>query len=181
MNIVNMEKMKKPSEAELLRVDAFVWESLTADAAGAPHPERKGRVEEAEFLAELDRFAWHEQAVTALGFSPTISVTDLKSDRTLFFSPALGDDDSLAFFVGSIAPACRNILGFKRPYRRVEIYEASDATIFRSLVSALFQRDEGALAARLATLEFYTQTAEDGGWKRYLNDKREYVKLINQR
>ena len=176
-----MMKMKKPYEEEQPRVDAFVWESLTADAAGAPRLERKGRADEAGFLAELDRFAWREQAEAALGFSPTISVTDLMSDRTLFFSPALGDGDSLAFFVGSIVPACRNILGFKRPYRRVEIYEAADTTTFRSLVSALFRRDPGALAARLATLEFYTQTAEDGGWKRYLNDKREYVKLINQR
>ena len=96
-------------------VDVFIWDQLRADE----DPERvepAGTCGADEFLAEMERFPWHEQAREALKFrknSPTLSVTDLKTDRSLFISSAVDNKEHQRLILMKFFQSC-DIAGEKQ-------------------------------------------------------------------
>ena len=86
-------------------VDAFVWDRLCAHE-DPDCVEPVGTCDADGFLTEMERFPWHEQAREALKLrknSPTLSVSDLKSDCSLFISSAVDDNDRLGFFLSDMS------------------------------------------------------------------------------
>lgn len=73
-------------------IDAFCWDVQTAGMA-QEESDIKGETDLDGFLAEIERFPWYDQAVLAERnptLSPTVSVTDLKTDRSVFISVGVG-------------------------------------------------------------------------------------------
>lgn len=154
-------------------VDAFVWEQLRAHE----DPERVepvGRCDADGFLAEMERFPWHRQAREALRLrknSPTLSVSDLKSDCALFISSAVDGDDRLGYFVGYICPGAE---GTRAP-RHVSMYEVDRMEAIREMVRLFFRRDEAALKSLLGEYPRYMEARDETGWKKYLKMKQKFI------
>ena len=67
-------------------IDAFCWDVQTAGMA-QEESDIKGETDLDGFLSEIERFPWYDQAVLAERnptLSPTVSVIDLKTDRSVF-------------------------------------------------------------------------------------------------
>ena len=154
-------------------VDVFVWDQLRAHE----DPERVepvGTCEVDEFLAEMARFPWHEQAREALKIkknSPTLSVTDLKTDRSLFISSAVDDSDRLGYFVGYVYPGEEGM----RARRYVSLYEVEQMEAIREMVLLFFRRDEVALKRLLGEQPKYMDARDHVGWEKYLKIKQKFM------
>ena len=154
-------------------VDAFIWDQLRAHE-DPDRVEPVGTCDADEFLAAMERFPWHEQAREALKFrknSPTLSVTDLKTDRSLFISSAVDDKDRLGYFVGYVYPA---EAGMRAP-RRVSIYEVERMDAIREMVVVFFRRDEVALKRLLGEHPKYMEARDHAGWEKYLKTKQKFI------
>lgn len=154
-------------------VDAFIWDQLRAHE-DPDRVEPVGTCDADEFLAGMERFPWHEQAREALKFrknSPTLSVTDLKTDRSLFISAAVDDNDRLGYFVGYVYPA---EAGMRAP-RRVSIYEVERMDAIREMVVVFFCRDEVALKRLLGEHPKYMDARDHAGWEKYLKTKQKFI------
>ena len=122
----------------------------------------------------MERFPWHEQAREALRFrknSPTLSVTDLKTDRSFFISSAVDDNDRLGYFVGYIYPGEQGT----RARRYVSMYEVEQMEAIRETVVLFFRRDEAALKRLLGKHPKYMDTRDNAGWKKYLKMKQKFM------
>ena len=100
-------------------IDAFCWDVQTAGMA-QEESDIKGETDLDGFLAEIERFPWYDQAVLAERnptLSPTVSVTDLKTDRSVFIS--VGVAIVKAFF-GRDDQELRRRLAPLSPYLRVK-------------------------------------------------------------
>ena len=87
-------------------IDAFCWDVQTAGMA-QEESDIKGETDLDGFLAEIERFPWYDQAVLAERnptLSPTVSVTDLKTDRSVFISVGLAGSRKVSYWVGYIYP-----------------------------------------------------------------------------
>ena len=87
-------------------IDAFCWDVQTAGMA-QEESDIKGETDLDGFLAEIERFPWYDQAVLAERnptLSPTVSVTDLKTDRSVFISVGLAGSRKVGCGVGYIYP-----------------------------------------------------------------------------
>lgn len=154
-------------------VDVFVWDRLLAhEDPDNVEPARKCDLD--GFLAEMERFPWHEQAREALRFgknSPTLSVTDLKTDRSFFISSAVDENDELGYFIGYIYPGEQ---GTRAP-RRVNIYEVDRMETIREMVALFFRRDEDALQRLLRQQPKYMDAPDHVGWEKYLKLKQRFM------
>ena len=106
-------------------IDAFCWDVQTAGMA-QEESDIKGETDLDGFLSEIERFPWYDQAVLAERnptLSPTVSVTDLKTDRSVFISVGLAGSQKVSYWVGYIYPVQKRFLGIDRLFRRVEMYE----------------------------------------------------------
>ena len=122
----------------------------------------------------MERFPWHEQAREALKLrknSPTLSVSDLKSDCSLFISSAVDDNDRLGYFVGYVYPGEQ---GMRAP-RHVSIYEVGQMEAIREMVILFFRRDGAALERLVGEYPLYLETRDDTGWKKYLKMKQKFI------
>lgn len=154
-------------------VDAFVWDRLCAHE-DPDCVEPVGTCDADGFLAEMERFPWHEQAREALKLrknSPTLSVSDLKSDCSLFISSAVDDNDRLGYFVGYVYLGEQ---GMRAP-RHVNIYEVGQMEAIREMVILFFRRDEAALKRLVGEYLLYLETRDDTGWKKYLKMKQKFI------
>ena len=154
-------------------VDAFVWDKLCAHA-DPDHVEPVGKCDLDDFLVEMERFPWHEQAREALRFrknSPTLSVTDLKTDCSFFISSAVDDNDRLGYFVGYIYPGEQGT----RARRYVSVYEVEQMEAIRETVVLFFRRDEAALKRLLGKQPKYMDTRDNAGWEKYLKMKQKFM------
>lgn len=160
-------------------IDKFVWEVLLADQ-DASQVEKKGRTTPEEFLAEMERFPWYDQGVLAKEIdkvSPTLSVTDYKTDQSFFISSSVGNNDnSLGYFIGYIYPKEQHFLGCTRRFRALDMYYLEDMNVIREMVRLFFDRNEVELHEILSRYPFYVQTKEDQSWRKYLNEKQKYSK-----
>ena len=85
-------------------IDAFCWDVQTAGMA-QEESDIKGETDLDGFLSEIERFPWYDQAVLAERnptLSPTVSVTDLKTDRSVFISVGLAGSRKVSYWVGYI-------------------------------------------------------------------------------
>lgn len=154
-------------------VDVFVWDQLRAHE-DPEQVEPVGKCDVDGFLAEMERFPWHEQAREALKFrknSPTLSVTDLKTDRSFFISSAVDDKDRLGYFIGYIHPGEEGT----RARRYVSIYEVEQMEAIREMVVLFFRRDEDALKRLLAEQSKYMDTRDNTSWEKYLKMKQKFI------
>ena len=154
-------------------VDVFVWDQLLAHE-DPDHVEPVGKCDVDGFLAEMERFPWHEQARQALKFrknSPTLSVTDLKTDRSFFISSAVDDHDRLGYFIGYIYPGEQGT----RARRYVSIYEVGQMEAIRKMVVLFFRRDEAALKRLLREHPQYMETRDNTDWDKYLKMKQKFI------
>lgn len=154
-------------------VNVFVWDQLRAHE-DPDHVEPVGTCGADEFLAEVERFPWHEQAREALKFrknSPTLSVTDLKTDRSFFISAAVDDNDRLGYFIGYVYPGEEGM----RARRCVSIYEVEQMGAIREMVVLFFGRDEVALKRLLRELPKYMDTRDNTDWDKYLKMKQKFI------
>lgn len=154
-------------------VDVFIWDQLRAHE-DPDHVEPAGKCDLDGFLAEMERFPWHEQAHEALKFrknSPTLSVTDLKTDRSFFISSAVDNNDRLGYFIGYIYPGEQ---GTRAP-RYVNMYEVEQMEAIREMVVLFFRRDEVALKHLLGKQPKYMDTRDNVGWKKYLKMKQKFM------
>lgn len=154
-------------------VDVFVWDQLRAHE-DSDRVEPVGTCEVDEFLAEMERFPWHEQAREALKIkknSPTLSVTDLKTDRSLFISSAVDDNDRLGYFVGYVYPGEE---GTRVP-RCVSLYEVEQMEAIREMIVVFFRRDEDALKRLLGEHPKYMDARDNAGWEKYLKMKQKFM------
>lgn len=97
-------------------IDAFCWDVQTAGMA-QEESDIKGETDLDGFLAEIERFPWYDQAVLAERnptLSPTVSVTDLKTDRSVFISVGLAGSRKVSYWVGYIYPVQKRFLGIDR-------------------------------------------------------------------
>ena len=144
-------------------------------------PDIKGETDLDGFLAEIERFPWYDQAVLAERnptLSPTVSVTDLKTDRSVFISVGLAGSRKVSYWVGYIYPVQKRFLGIDRLFRRVEMYETERMDRIIPIVKAFFGRDDQELRRRLAPLSPYLRVKESGGWSAYMDKKQQIVKQI---
>ena len=80
-------------------IDAFCWDVQTAGMA-QEESDIKGETDLDGFLSEIERFPWYDQAVLAERnptLSPTVSVIDLKTDRSVFISVGLAGSRAETF------------------------------------------------------------------------------------
>ena len=148
---------------------------------GAGGVRYKGRDGSRRFLSEIERFPWYDQAVLAERnptLSPTVSVTDLKTDRSVFISVGLAGSQKVSYWVGYIYPVQKRFLGIDRLFRRVEMYETERMDRIIPIVKAFFGRDDQELRRRLAPLSPYLRVKESGGWSAYMDKKQQIVKQI---
>ena len=110
--------------------------------------------------------------------SPTVSVTDLKTDRSVFISVGLAGSRKVSYWVGYIYPVQKRFLGIDRLFRRVEMYETERMDRIIPIVKAFFGRDDQELRRRLAPLSPYLRVKESGGWSAYMDKKQQIVKQI---
>ena len=110
--------------------------------------------------------------------SPTVSVTDLKTDRSVFISVGLAGSRKVGYWVGYIYPVQKRFLGIDRLFRRVEMYETERMDRIIPIVKAFFGRDDQELRRRLAPLSPYLRVKESGGWSAYMDKKQQIVKQI---
>lgn len=153
-------------------VDVFVWDRLRAHEDPAC-VEPVGTCDSDGFLAEVERFPWREQAREAVKLrknSPTLSVTDLKTDRSFFISSAV-DDDRLGYFVGYICPGEQGM----RARRRVSMYEVERMEAIREMVVLFFRRDEAALKRLLGKHPKYMDAQDNMDWETYLKMKQKFI------
>lgn len=97
-------------------IDAFCWDVQTAGMA-QEESDIKGETDLDGFLSEIERFPWYDQAVLAERnptLSPTVSVTDLKTDRSVFISVGLAGSRKVSYWVGYIYPVQKRFLGIDR-------------------------------------------------------------------
>ena len=154
-------------------VDVFIWDELRAHEV-PDLVEPVGKCDVDEFLAEMERFPWHEQAREALKFrknSPTLSVTDLKTDRSFFISAAVDSNDRLGYFIGYIYPGEQGM----RTQRYVKIYEVEQMEAIREMVILFFRRDEIALKRLLGKQPKYMDTRDNVDWDKYLKMKQKFI------
>ena len=154
-------------------VDVFIWDELRAHE-DPDLVEPVGKCDVDEFLAEMERFPWHEQAREALKFrknSPTLSVTDLKTDRSFFISAAVDSNDRLGYFIGYIYPGEQRM----RTQRYVKIYEVEQMEAIREMVILFFRRDEIALKRLLGKQPKYMDTRDNVDWDKYLKMKQKFI------
>ena len=154
-------------------VDVFIWDQLRAHE-DPDQVEPVGTCDAGEFLAGMERFPWHEQAREARKIkknSPTLSVTDLKTDRSLFISAAVDDKDRLGYFVGYVYSGEE---GMRAP-RCVEIYEVEQRDAIREMVVLFFRRDEAALKRLLREHPKYMDARDHAGWEKYLKTKQKFI------
>lgn len=159
-------------------INKFVWDVLFADQ-DASQAENKGSTDLAAFLSEMERFPWYDQGVLAneIGkVSPTLSVTDYKTDRTLFISASVGHNSNLGYFIGYIYPKEQHFLGCTRKFRAIDMYELEDMNVIREMVRLVFDRNEVELHKILSRYPFYARTKEDASWRKYLSEKQKYSK-----
>ena len=147
-------------------IDAFCWDVQTAGMA-QEESDIKGETDLDGFLAEIERFPW-----------PTVSVTDLKTDRSVFISVGLAGSRKVSYWVGYIYPVQKRFLGIDRLFRRVEMYETERMDRIIPIVKAFFGRDDQELRRRLAPLSPYLRVKESGGWSAYMDKKQQIVKQI---
>lgn len=154
-------------------VDVFIWDELRAhEDPNLVEPVGTCNVD--EFLAEIERFPWHEQAREALRLkknSPTLSVTDLKTDRSFFISAAVDGNDGLGYFIGYIYPGEEGM----RARRHVTIYEVERMETIREMVVLFFRRDEIALKRLLGNQSKYMDTRDNTSWEKYLKMKQKFI------
>ena len=131
-------------------IDAFCWDVQTAGMAQ----------EESDIKGE------------------TVSVTDLKTDRSVFISVGLAGSRKVGYWVGYIYPVQKRFLGIDRLFRRVEMYETERMDRIIPIVKAFFGRDDQELRRRLAPLSPYLRVKESGGWSAYMDKKQQIVKQI---
>lgn len=161
-------------------IDAFCWDVQTAGMA-QEESDIKGETDLDGFLSEIERFPWYDQAVLAERnptLSPTVSVTDLKTDRSVFISVGLAGSRKVGYWVGYIYPVQKRFLGIDRLFRRVEMYETERMDRIIPIVKAFFGRDDQELRRRLAPLSPYLRVKESGGWSAYMDKKQQMVKQI---
>ncbi len=154
-------------------VDVFIWDELRAHE-DPDKVEPAGTCDLDGFLSEIDRFPWHEQAREALRYkknSPTLSVTDLKTDRSFFISSAVDEKDELGYFIGYIYPGEEGV----RAPRYVNMYEVDQMETLREMVVLFFRRDEGALNRLLGKQRKYMDARDNTGWKKYLEIKQKFM------
>ena len=154
-------------------VDAFVWEQLLAHE-DPDQVEPVGRCDVDGFLSEMERFPWHEQAREALKVkknSPTLSVTDLQTDRSLFISGAVDDQDRVGYFIGYVYPGEQGT----RARRYVNIYEVEQMGTIREMVVLFFRRDEVALKRLLREQPKYMDARDNADWEKYLKMKQRFI------
>ena len=154
-------------------VDVFIWDQLRAHE-DPDHVEPAGTCDADEFLAEMERFPWHEEAREAVKFkknSPTLSVTDLQTDRSLFISGAVDDNDRLGYFIGYVYPGEE---GTRAP-RYVSLYEVEQMETIREMVVQFFRRDEVALKRLLSEQPKYMDARDQTGWEKYLRMKQKFI------
>lgn len=154
-------------------VDVFIWDELRAHE-DPDEVEPAGTCDLEGFLSEIDRFPWHEQAREALRYkknSPTLSVTDLKTDCSLFISSVVDENDELGYFIGYIYPGEQ---AERRP-RSVKMYEVGQMEMIRELVVLFFRRDEGALNCLFRKQRKYMEAQDNVGWKKYLEIKQKFM------
>ena len=153
-------------------IDVFVWEQLRAHE-DPDHVEPVGECDVDGFLAEMERFPWHEQAREAQKLrknSPTLSVTDLKTDRSFFISSAVDDNDRLGYFIGYIYPGEQGT----RARRYVNMYEVEQMEAIREMVVLFFRRDEVALKRLLGEYPKYMDARDHTSWEKYLKMKQKF-------
>lgn len=154
-------------------VDVFIWDELRAHE-DPDLVEPVGKCDVDEFLAEMERFPWHEQAREALKLkknSPTLSVSDLKTDRSFFISAAVDSNDRLGYFIGYIYPGEEGM----RARRYVDIYEVEQMEAIREMVVLFFRRDETALKRLLQKQPKYMDARDNVGWEKYLKMKQKFI------
>ena len=154
-------------------VDVFVWDQLLAHE-DPNQVEPVGKCDVDGLLAEMERFPWHDQADEALKIrknSPTLSVTDLKSDRSFFISPAVDDKDRLGYFVGYVYPGEEGT----RARRYVSMYEVEQMEAIREMVVLFFRRDEVALKRLLEKFPKYMDARDNTDWEKYLKMKQKFI------
>ena len=150
-------------------IDAFCWDVQTAGMA-QEESDIKGETDLDGFLSEIERFPWNPT------LSPTVSVTDLKTDRSVFISVGLAGSQKVSYWVGYIYPVQKRFLGIDRLFRRVEMYETERMDRIIPIVKAFFGRDDQELRRRLAPLSPYLRVKESGGWSAYMDKKQQIVK-----
>ena len=92
-------------------IDAFCWDVQTAGMA-QEESDIKGETDLDGFLAEIERFPWYDQAVLAERnptLSPTVSVTDLKTDRSVFISVGLAGSRKVGYWNRPPLPSCGDV------------------------------------------------------------------------
>ena len=132
-------------------VDVFIWDELRAH-------EDPDKVEPAEALRYKKN-------------SPTLSVTDLKTDRSFFISSAVDEKDELGYFIGYIYPGEEGV----RAPRYVNMYEVDQMETLREMVVLFFRQDEGALNRLLGKQRKYMDARDNAGWKKYLEIKQKFM------
>lgn len=160
-------------------IDAFGWEILTADAS-PDSSKYMGLTDLTHFLEAIDGFPWKAQTRLAdqlQKVSPTLSLTDLKTDRTLFISSISTDrPDELSYYVGYLLPISESTWFGTRIYRRAETYEICSINEIRPIVSLFFSRSNQLLPRLKNYPSVLPAAPERIKWKEYVKNKEKYLK-----
>lgn len=164
-------------------VDAFGWEVLTADSS--PDSARiMGLTDQTRFLASIAKFPWADQTRLADSLrkvSPTLSVTDLQTDRTLFISSiSTGQTGQLSYYIGYIYPVEKTGWSGTQTYRQVDTYEVNEIDKVRQIVSLFFNRTNQTLQKLKNYQLVLPGTPELGSWEKYVKYKGNYLKAAKE-
>ena len=142
--------------------DKFIW---NIQLAGYDHDQadQKGEVTYQEFINEFEMFPWIEQIEKANQYpdkvSPTISISDLKTEKDFWISMA-GDKNDHEYYLGYIYPKeTKTLLGFgkTKTIRWLEMYTTDNQRTVKELIKLYFERDFNKLENSIRSLEEYGQ------------------------
>lgn len=147
-----------------ITMSQFTW-NIQQAGYNYEQVDEMGEISHADFMEQFHQFPWLEQLdkinALPLGASPTLLVTDLAQNKSLWISMA-GDRTLFSYLIGYVYPKEKSIiLGLgKRKTRWVEIYELSNLDIIEYCFQLFFQLNYAKLEDTFQQLHFYNQMEE---------------------